>query len=58
MALPTIRLAMTAQAKVACSVNSVGPGTSPLTMKAPISTAMVGELGMPSVKSGISAALA
>ena len=58
IAFPTSRLAMTAQTNWACSMNSAGPGTSPFIMKAPIRMAVVGEPGMPSVNSGMRAALA
>ena len=49
---------MMVQAISACSMKSSGPGVSPFIMKAPISTAIVGEPGTPRVNSGISAALA
>ena len=52
------RLAMTAQTNSLCSLNRKGPGIRPFIMKAPIRMAMVGEPGMPRVKSGIRAALA
>jgi hypothetical protein len=52
------RLAITVQTRSGCSWNRKGPGVRPLTMNAPISTAMVGELGTPSASSGTSAALA
>ena len=58
MTLPSKKLAITAQTRSGRSLNRNGPGVRPLMMKAPISTAMVGELGMPSVSSGIIAALA
>ena len=56
--LPRKKLAITAQTRSGRSWNRNGPGVRPLMMKAPISTAIVGELGMPSVSSGIMAALA
>jgi hypothetical protein len=52
------RLAMTAQANCAWSLNRDGPGINPFIMKAPIRMAVVGEVGMPRVKRGISEALA
>ncbi len=52
------KLAITVQTSAGCSVNRNGPGVMPLMMKAPINTAMVGELGMPSASSGTMAALA
>ena len=49
---------MTAQTKSGRSRNRNGPGVSPFIMKAPSRTAIVGEAGTPSVKSGISAPFA
>ena len=49
---------MMAQTKSGRSRNRNGPGVSPFIMKAPSRTAIVGEAGTPSVKSGIIAAFA
>ena len=52
MTLPRKKLAMTAQTRSGFSWNRKGPGVRPLTMNAPINTAMVGDAGMPRVSSG------
>ena len=52
------KLAITVHTRSGRSWNRNGPGVIPLMMNAPISTAIVGELGMPSVRNGIIAALA
>ena len=52
------KLAITVHTRSGRSWKRNGPGVRPLTMNAPISTAMVGELGMPSVRNGTIAAFA
>ena len=55
MKLPTYMLAIKPQAISGCSLIMRGPGWMPNMMNAPISTAVVPELGMPSVRSGTKA---
>ena len=55
IAFPMNMLAMTPQTKSGFWVNRIGPGVRPCMMNAPNRMAIVGELGMPNVSSGIMA---